>query len=548
MILTPQADLDEREERRVRRVHWYCGFPERNLVGHLYEFCTDVLDYDALSQSFHGPLLAAWDAVDLKRFRQHEGWQDYQDEALDAIDEWPREHIKTWCERARVLRYYVWNPGTTVTWWHAVEAKAFESGDAIAKTILTNEKYRALFLPRILPARNAVKFFTAGKFTLKGQRIGDGPSLLCQGAGGEGTGGHSLVGVMDDIIGLNDVLDSQMPKKKQWYQGTVCNVVLKKNQVQPRRGWKDCICTPWSEDDAYVDLTTSPDWIYTNRACLETDGKPDENGEPVYLTMAEINKQRREQGALFPYQMMCDRSPKAQLIWDRSYERIVSQQEWYRGGRGLRVVVSDPAPVNVGGADPTNMKQRGDGSKDEWAIAVGEIRVRGGIQELALCDLEASRDWTPAEGFTRMCEASRRWNAPYVFMETKGSQLVHLEPELDRVRSKLGVSFNYEPLEATYRGKNLQFGLLAGRGKLGEVYMFNTIPGEELSALLAQMRKWRGLPGGKNGLRFDDRANVFSFLLDPAVMKYAPRAEAAEDPYDDEGVPYESPRGRYWAY
>jgi hypothetical protein len=48
----------------------------------------------------------------------------------------PRDHIKTWCERARILQCYLLDPSVTVTWWHAVEDKAVESADAIAESMM----------------------------------------------------------------------------------------------------------------------------------------------------------------------------------------------------------------------------------------------------------------------------------------------------------------------------------------------------------------------------------------------------------------------------
>src|SRR5678816_1294013 len=86
----------------------------------LWALCTEILGFDKLSESFHKPMLDDWDKMDRKRFRGN---------IRDSLELWPRDHIKTWCERARVIRYYLIDPTITVTWWHAVQEMAEESAN-----------------------------------------------------------------------------------------------------------------------------------------------------------------------------------------------------------------------------------------------------------------------------------------------------------------------------------------------------------------------------------------------------------------------------------
>jgi len=44
-----------------------------------------------------------------------------------------------------------------------------------------------------------------------------------------------------------------------------------------------------------------------------------------------------------------------------------------------------------------------------------------------------------------------------------------------------------------------------------------------LDNTLNQLREWRPMPGGKNGLRFDDCGNVVSMVSDPAIRRLAPK-------------------------
>ena len=433
------VDLAALEDARLRKVRYYVGWPERNIPGHLYEFCRDVLGFDKLEPSFHGPLLAAWDAIDLKRFRQYAGIEDYGKEALDTLDLWPRGHLKTWTERGRVCRYYVADAGITVTWWHAVEAKAIESGDAIAQFLQQNDTLRALFPANVLPAKTNKKFYSGGKFNLRGRRIGDGPSLLCMGAGAEGTGGHSLVGVLDDFVGKNDVDDSQMPKKLGFYQSTVANVVLSQSKSQPVRGWVDVIGTRWSEDDPYGVWLKSKAWVSTVRACLETDGKPDEKGTPVFLTADAVERAREAQGRVFDYQMMNVPTSPGDLPWNReTCEHFLSIND----AKGCYIyVIHDPAPAKQGAFDGTGARLRGDGSKDPWAIAVIGMRIKGQRREMILLDLRQSREWDFDEGLREGARLQRKWNARGVAIESVGAGGVMLKDRMRTIAREEGVKY-----------------------------------------------------------------------------------------------------------
>ena len=73
----------------------------RLYAGNLWLLATEILGYDKLSLTFHKPMLEEWDREDRKRFKGKHA---------DSLELWPRDHIKTWCERARVIRYYLIDP------------------------------------------------------------------------------------------------------------------------------------------------------------------------------------------------------------------------------------------------------------------------------------------------------------------------------------------------------------------------------------------------------------------------------------------------------
>jgi len=519
-FLTPQAELDYKDAQRQREVSYYVGNPAKNLRGHLYDFCVDILGYDALSPTFHKPMLDAWDRLDLIRMRQRWGLDPIDDAAIDRLDLWPRGHIKTWCQRAAVTRYYLIDPTITVTWWHAVEDKATESVESIAEQLIKNKKLRALFPAGVLPAMNRKKFVTAGSFRLNSQRIGDAPSAMGMGAGGESTGAHSRVGVLDDFVGYNDVVDGQMPKKKQFYQATVRNVVLRTSNA---RGWIDCIGTHWAVDDPYVDWRTSPDWISTVRACLETDGRPDEKGEPVYLSREQIEKERREQGGvMFALQMMNDPSPSGEKPWlPVECEHTCTLEE--AKGAGHVVVLSDPAPFAMGSVDGRDERYRRDGTKNWWATVVVKMRVKGQLRQMILLDGIQSKSWGLEEGMKQAVKLALKWRAVEGYCESTSTP-IYLEKFIEAKKELGWKGFIIgsrkridaeDRLKATYnsRAKINYLLALADRAKAQEVIVCDTFPLKE--EFFAQMRGFMPLPDGRTGIPFDDLVNAVSFGTDP---------------------------------
>jgi hypothetical protein len=521
-FLTPQADLDLADAKRQREVSYYVGNPRLNLRGHLYDFCVDVLGYDALSVTFHKPMLDAWDRVDLRRFRIYEGLEETGGEPVDTLDLWPRGHIKTWCERARVIRYYLWNPAVTVTWWHAVEDKAVESAQSIADMLQQKKELRRLFPVGVLPSMNRKKFCSGGSFSLGGRRVGEGASMSAMGAGGEGTGGHSLVGVLDDFVGYNDVVDGQMPKKRQFYQATVCNVVLRTSEKQ---GWKDVIGTHWAIDDPYTDWRKSPDWISTVRACLETDGVGDPGGKPVYLSREQIEKEKREQGnVMFAFQMMNDPSPSGEKPWiAEECEHYCSKEE--AAGAGWVIALGDPAPRAIGSVGGRDERWRRDGTKNYWANVILKLRLKGELRQMIWLDAQQSRDWGLEEGMQNLVKLGMKWRATEGYAETTSTP-VYLETFI-RAKKDLGWKGyivgsrknvdSDDRLRMTYNSgaKNAYLVALADRAKSAEFLICDTVPKDQVEMFLAQMRGFMPLPDGRTGVPFDDLMNALAFATDP---------------------------------
>lgn len=524
------SHLDHAADRRGADRTRYVGIPAQNKRGNLYAFCVEILGYDALLESFHGPMLAEWDRIDLARFRRYEGLDAIDDEPLDTLDLWQRGGIKTWCERARVIRYYLWNAGATVTWWHAVEEKAIESGASIAEQLIKNDKLRALFEPSVLPAKNAAKFFTAGKFTLKsGRRIGESASFVAMGAGGEGTGGHSLVGVLDDFVGQNDVFDNQMHKKLQFYESTVRNVVLRTNKIQ---GWVDCIGTHWSMDDPYVKWRESPDWNIRVRAALEADGKPDLNGKPTYVSREQIEKERRAQPGAFSFQMMNDPSPSGEKPWiPAECEHYCTLKE--AEGEGTVVILSDPAPRAIGSVGGRDERSRKDGTKNWWATVAVKLRRKGDLKQIIWLDAEQSKDWGLDTGMEKVIGMARKWRSRLAYAEHTSTpvyceRLVQAKQDAGWKGHVIGSRRKDDAddkLRQTYNAgaKNAYLVALCDRARQMEFLICESVPAPMVEAFFRQIRGFMPLPDGRTGIPFDDLINALAFATDPYFASRYPQ-------------------------
>jgi len=528
-FLTPQAELDYKDAQRQREVSYYVGNPAKNMRGHLYDFCVDVLGYDALSESFHKPMLDAWDRLDLRRWRIYLGLEEKGPSPVDSMDLWARGHIKTYCQRARVIRYYLFDPGTTVTWWHAVEEKAVESADAIAEHLQQNKALRRLFPPGILPAMNRKKFCSGGKFNLSGKKVGTGASMQALGAGGEGTGGHSLVVVLDDFVGYNDVVDAQMPKKKEFYRATVCNVCLRIKITDPETkksreiyGWKDVVGTRWPGGDPYGDWATSPDWISTIRGSLETDGVPTDPGDPVYLSREQIEKERREQGSMmFAFQMQNNESPSGEKPWTAECEQTCTIEE--AKGPGYVLVLSDPAPFAMGSTDGRDEKFRRDGTKNWWATVVVKLRTKGELRQIILLDGIQSKGWGLEEGMSQTVKLAMKWRAQEGYCESTSTPMytekfIEAKKDLGWKGYIIGSRKRFDSedrLKATYnaRAKCQYIGSLADRAKQNEVLVCDSFNLKD--DFFRQMRAFMPLPDGRTGIPFDDLVNAVAFATDP---------------------------------
>lgn len=519
-------------------------------------FAREVLGYDRLTDSYHGPMMEEMWRRDMRRPLLRAALREQVESGVlpavflktaesagtlyykDECEEHARDHYKTTMLIARCAKIILLWPEVTIAHWHCVEDKAIECALELGDHFLKNREFRAL-RPEVMPMTTNRKFCSAQKGFTVVRKVARGeyakrerhPTFFPKGASAEVTGGHAAIGWLDDIIGQSTINDSQMPVVRRWLGSTVAHV------IRTDGGFKWVTGTPWDEDDVYVDMEKNPtDWDVRVRACMETDGKRDYNGTPVLYDMRWIKRKMRDPLCNFPYQMMCDRVPDSERRWPADWDGKCGL-EWAMEGNGRVFVLSDPAPMGLSLRGEKD-KQRGTTGKDWWSIAVVRLRVREDFQDIILLDGVHSQSWSDAEGYDEACRLLKKWSTSMFFDEDySGGQLfgafraaarragvrVHFERD-SQGRTRLP-QYNESYIKSA---KKHRFQKLCNRAELGELWVADSCPSEFLlgngdtTGALTQASKWIPRKGGESNLKWDDDFDSWSRATDTKLQDFAP--------------------------
>ena len=511
--------------------------------GGLFVLATEYLGYTLLTKEFHGPIC-----------------QWMMDHEADPFN-WfaaARDHYKTTLQIADICRWGLRWPERTHLLVHAVEAEAQATLQEVGHHFIRNDKFRAL-RPEIMPDKRSKRSLTAGSLRLRGlESYNRAPFLAAKSTGSEITGKH-ITGTIrpDDIIARNTIEDSGLPKVKSWWRSTVMPV---------RR--PSCVVmgsgTRWDPEDIYGDWIADPDWNTLIHACRETDGVPDYKGKSVGVyTEKELRLRERQMGAHdFAFQMMNDPSPAGEKPWNQSQCEHYCDWRWTSGNPlcgqmpGTIFVLSDPAPAKAGSMSGEKEKQRGDGSKDDWALAVVKIALHKDMQVAILLEVIGSKKWPRSTGLDEACRLMKKWDTPYFFNESIGGMIADYTEDMKKARIRNGVPLyldkngdlpKFKTLN-TKNAKNMRFSALADWASVGRFFICeDRVDAEELEIFLSQCRGWRPLPNGRNTNRFDDYGDVVSRCTDAALQEFCKIASLPdeEDEWGDDGD-YQK-RSRYTA-
>ena len=512
------------QQERLQRLHR----AQRNL----YWLAKEILGYNLLTDEFHKPIC---DSLDQMR----------RDRVKRQMELWPRGHYKTTIRITQIIQDLLIDPNDTIFICHAVEDEVAKIVQECGTHFQKNTELRKLRM-EMMPSTQDRRFLKALQFTVKRDDFAQRqPSVQGKSTGAEITGAHCNRIYLDDIVGRNTIADSGLPRVKSWFKSTVMPVLNPGGTILVTG-------TRWDLDDPYAAWLKSKDWESRVRAALETDGEPDNKGKPIMLPMREIQLRRRDMGESdFAFQYMNDPSPAGDKPWDPGCEVIIgmraSGDDPGASGPGALFVLSDPAPAKEGSIRQDGEKFRGDGTKDDWAMAVVKLKNHNGMQIGVLLDLSTSKEWTQSEGLDEACRLMRKWGTNKFFNEAYGGLIANYTDEAIKASRRNGVPLYLDKnaqlpaFDASYAkgAKNQRFSKLSGWAKTQRFYICGeTVPPDELEKFLGQARTWLPLPNGRNSNRFDDSADAVSRITDPALQRFAPIVqEAPMSPFMDEMDP-----------
>ena len=482
--------------------------------------------------------------------------------------------VVTW-----IIQDILRDPTNSHRYWHAVNDLASEFLLEVVSHFRNNERLRWLDPVgydektdkryNIFPTKQATRWYKTAKgdATLRvgtNRRFGAGTrsaTLRAQGQSSEVTGAHiSGVGWMDDIIAESTVLNSELHKVAEWYRRSVVPVVdSKKFRV---------VGTPWPGQTIYKQWMKSGRWrtLIIPGAIEESDEqfkerlKSDDKKihfvpdykltNPMHGTKERIEESREKlrdeqedmQGAFGP-QIMMDDEPEADRFWTNDCEQLckLDPEEGMPGameGAGIFVVLSDPAPWKEGSWKSIGEKQRADGTKDEWAIAVLRVRVRGDLWEVILIDGDASMVWGENQGCDVACGFMKRWRTNIFISEDQNSwhdRMIEASRRnaVSLRRDRDGGPLKYEIYNKSQR-KTTAFSAVCDLAREGRFYICRETCSDsflygdkEHTGFLTQARKARKIKEGMWTLRYDDRIDVVSRVMDPVVRSLAPRKDTS---------------------
>ena len=482
-------------------------------------------------------------------------WYDERKKRL-AVGIWiPRWHHKSTLMVVWMIQDFLIDPVAALLYWQSTNELAADVVQEVGNHLQRNDKLRSLepigtkvdgTSFNALPSRQKKKFLLSDQFTLNRpvDQFSRFPSLVGKGSGTEMTGFHGKKGYLDDIIGRNTIIDSQLPVVESWFQSTVIPVV--DDAVFRVTG------TRWHADACYEKWIVDPDWccivlpcavpeefdFVANPGCIDWSKdkivlpKDGSLKHPIYgpleyraTQVKKLQFLQRQMGVDFEPQMQNDPTPAGELPWSAECEHYCTLKD--AEGPGFVVTLSDPAPRAVGGGNRAE-KLRKDGTKNNWATCTVKLRRKGDLRQIILLDGEFSKEWGLDEGMDKVCDQAQKWKSREAYAEHVSTP-VYLQALHDAksrgARSGSGWrGYVIDKLENTYNAnaKASYFAAMADRAKHLELWICETVPKAFVDRFLAQARRCRPQSNGSMGIPFDDEINVVSFATDPYFRgKYA---------------------------
>lgn len=359
------------------------------LNGSLYLFAHYIMEFDQLEPVYHGSFcnyIESWGQPGFERIMLQSP-RDSLKSSLGTVANSPWQVCRAPNQPGVIFNE---TQDNTSNWLRAIRG-------VVERSALFQAVY-----PHLLPRGVAINDkrsksqslrWNDEKLDFEGRRPSDPEASISGfGVGGASTGHHWPWMIFDDLIGPKH-RDSaaEMERVRQWLKTHL-------QLMRPSGGGRVlCVCTPWTFDDVYVDLTQAFGYVLFRRAALENaSGEPDLNGEPVLARYqkTELLAAADRDFATFSSQMMCRPLPAGELSldagslrWFRVIDDVIHiEEQFVRPGEPAKVhlsrlrkaIILDPAPT-----EPNEVKTQPRSRNGIVVIGVDSFNRRFILQTVA---------------------------------------------------------------------------------------------------------------------------------------------------------------------
>lgn len=499
----------------------------------LYLFAHFIMQFDQLEPLFHGQMcnyIESWGKPGYRR----------------AMMQSPRDSLKSSIGTVANAPWQICRePDQPVVMFNEVEGNTNNWIRAIRSTVERSSLFQTIYkdlLPRGVAMndtrhRSQSLRWNDSALDFEGRRYSDPePSISGFGVGGASTGHHWPKIIFDDLIGpKHRDSPAEMERVRQWLKTHLELMRPAKN------GMAFCICTPWTIDDVYVDLTQLYRYVLYRRAALEnSSGEPDLNGSPIlrrYLR-EELLAAANLDFSVFSSQSMCRPLPAGELALDPNHLRWFHVQDdilwiepqFVREGEPHRVplhklrkaIFLDPAP-----AEQSEIKSAPKSRNGIVVVGVDPIGRYFALESVAKrCPLPETCDL--------LFSLARKWEADLLFVEEVNFSVSYRHWVLDKQQPGqkwAGIRLTPRPMHPGRRDKDKRIQDMAPAFENGSIY-FNRFG---CTALHNEFLTYH--PGAAERDTLDAMAYVREHLFRPQRIEEARRQQQTERDMDIQRCP-----------
>lgn len=499
----------------------------------LYLYAHYIMGFDQLEPLFHGQMC---------NYIENWGKPGYRRAMMQS----PRDSLKSSIGTVANAPWQICRePDQPVVMFNEVENNTANWIRAIRNTVERSPLFHAVYkdlLPRGVGvndtrSKSQSLRWNDSALDFEGRRYSDPePSISGFGVGGASTGHHWPKIIFDDLIGpKHRDSPAEMERVRNWLKTHLELMRPAKN------GMAFCICTPWTIDDVYVDLTQLYRYVLYRRAALENAaGEADLNGTPVLARYVreELLAAAALDFSVFSSQSMCRPLPAGELALDPQTLR------WYHIENDVLWIEPQFVRENESSKVPLYKLRKAiflDPAPAEKAEIKAEPRSRNGI---VVVGIDAYGRIFVLESVAKRCplpetcdllfSLARKWEADLLFVEEVNFSVSYrhwILRDQQPGQKWSGVRLTPRPMHPGKRDKDKRIQDMAPAFQRGEIY-FNRIG---CTALHNEFLTYH--PGAAERDTLDALAYVREHLFRPQREEEKRRAERADRDADLQRCP-----------